>query len=458
EEDIRAKQKIVESLEMAAERRARGIGMHETAAFQAHNGGTVQKTPEQELLEAESELKSLYEERHDAKKPGAEAANDNADEAEEVTVPIVQEEDTEMEAHSYGPNVIDLAAKRQERMEKKQAQRKHNFLTAAIIGLFGLNSAAGAPIGKSYAPEKQKPAAASSHAPGPATKLQQSASRVELGPVVQGLHQNAISPRSAPNPIIVQRQQHAAEMAHHHASNARAEAVARSHRTGAADPDRSEEIAAIYAKQHAGAELRDRGLPPHTDPENFTAFRAEIDREIREKKEVPGEHVAPTAPTASAAPAAEAPHTPTEQPAPPAEKQEKTAPKPAAQPASEIPSPSHQESAPTVTSNESKNMHGLSIDRTTAHMYEDANGIFIAYGGSYDQQVSMANDFLKRKQNYGKAVLVMSRTSDPMTGRPDVSAYSTDASGQIEFRPVLTDEGNMPILPPADDDLVKLVL
>ncbi len=126
---------------------------------------------------------------------------------------------------------------------------------------------------------------------------------------------------------------------------------------------------------------------------------------------------------------------------------------------------SHREANPSVETPPSEapvevafsNAHGVLIDRMHPHVYADATGKFIISGGSYDEQVKLATDFIHKPENVGKEVLVMSSTPDPITGKPDVSSYSTDSSGVVNMIPVITDERNMPILPPTDNDLVRRI-
>lgn len=264
ENEIRAKRNIIRSLE-------------ETAR---HKHGEAADDVESHILNTEHDVRSLEKERIALEKAtDTKAANENRGETGTIEVPVVREEDSEMEARAYGPNIIDLAAKRAERMEAAGKKKKRNFITAAIISLFGMSSAASTPNGATQAPEKHKPAPATSHAPGAATRAEAAAPGS-----LQGLHQEAESPHDAPKPIILPRQEHAAEMAHHHRANVRAEAVARSHRS--VDPDRSEEIAGIYAK-----ELAEHGLKPGTDPGGYSTpvpgRFAEMLAEIHAKKETP---------------------------------------------------------------------------------------------------------------------------------------------------------------------------
>lgn len=139
-----------------------------------------------------------------------------------------------------------------------------------------------------------------------------------------------------------------------------------------------------------------------------------------------------------------------------------TAPVPHTAPASqEESSASDQSSAPEEQSAETiaMNTHGLEIDKAATHIYTDKEGAMVAYGGTTDEQLKMTFKFLKAPENFGKTVLVMTSTPDPLTGQPNVAAVTSDDSpAGFKFVSVITDKNNVPISPPAANDLVKKIL
>ena len=365
--DIEAKRKLVDSLKQKAENPELKVKVR---------GEAVAESVEEQLGAAEDELISLEKERAAAMSASLpEAANENP------VSDIATGEDT---------NVIDLGAKREERKreaEHAQKKQRRGFFTGLMALWAGMSGASATMETSKSTHEEASARMTASSAP---------AASINMNGPMQSLHQDAVASSDTPKPVKLPFVPHTRTI-----DPKTAPAIGARHRQVAGDPDRSEEISDIYAK-----EIDEHGLAPHSDePGNFASLRAELAAKHR-----------------GSAPVAEA----------------------------------VRQSAQTESpEGEVVNAHGLHIEKMSSHIYTDADGNLISFGGTKEQQLASAQDFLKKAENQEKSVFVMSSIPDPETGKPVVGKFAKQPDGSITIE---FDAAGIPFGTPTEDDLVKKVI
>lgn len=124
------------------------------------------------------------------------------------------------------------------------------------------------------------------------------------------------------------------------------------------------------------------------------------------------------------------------------------------------PAESHDTDTDTYDSHDTApmNTHGLIIDRESPHIYTDDKDNLVVHGGTPQQQDDLRKAFLGDPKNFGKPLIMITPTIDPLTGKQDMVGWVTDERGRIEYMGILADEKNVPYTPLTENDFIKKVL
>ncbi|MDB5265825.1 MAG: hypothetical protein JWM39_538 [Parcubacteria group bacterium] len=485
--DIEAKRRIIESLEKTAlqhtgiretESARASVGKNEEERFMARNH-RVEASVDDQIRLTEKELTALYDEKQNSiKTESASNENSSAEEAIEAPLPVVEVPIEAQDWTTHGPNIKSLSAEREARIKEKNTKKKQNMFRTALAGLMAF-----AGFGE---PEKL---AAATHAPTPVASRAFNAS-VQNDPALHHLQEAArVAAAEKSHPSTVATIEKNGEGADALIGSLKAKLKVQ-YPEGTRPPNAvvkqiiemhphmlTEKLKGMHGKKSVPMHMKDslevnaKGqLVFHSATHHADHPQVLMESTIAGVKwtgtfhwpHVPAahkEHKAPAAPHHAETVTPEAPTAPHTESAPgtPAPSHEQT---PAAPAPDEVPSPvapvAHPETKPTQGA-KAENIHGLFVDKETPHIYQDAYGALIAFGGSSEQQLKMINDFFESPSNWGKTILAMTSKPDPLTGQPDLSSFSVDESGKTRLVPVMTDEQNTMILPPTEDDLVKKV-
>jgi hypothetical protein len=83
-------------------------------------------------------------------------------------------------------------------------------------------------------------------------------------------------------------------------------------------------------------------------------------------------------------------------------------------------------------------------------MNGSANHELVMYGGSWDDQVKAANNFLDKPENFGKSVWIDHLRINAITNTPEriVYQFTTDANGVPTQIPYRLEDGALPVINP----------
>ncbi|KND49521.1 MAG: hypothetical protein AB203_00370 [Parcubacteria bacterium C7867-008] len=217
-------------------------GIVETERFQAHNGGTIEDSLEKKIVDTETEVRKLEQERAEARD-----REHNPVPEEVVEAPVDTESLDANEAPEIESNVVSneelLEAKRARERAREEAKkvnarkRGRRGLTGALAGLVGFFGIASTDRSDAATGRVDATRQATAEAPAsPSTAAGEGPKGVLNG--------------EKPRPVVIPRNA---------SPRVRAE-------TANIDPDRSKEIAAIYkAESKPGRPIQEQGLAPGTD-------------------------------------------------------------------------------------------------------------------------------------------------------------------------------------------------